>query len=140
MQHHNQPLDPDQVVRSLLAAPRLSESPQTIKEFEIVEIIKALQNNPGENVDDLIRVEWAYLPLLQERRNAAPKLLEGRLATEPQFFCELIRRVFRSKKKERPTQPETEEAKNIASNAYLLLSEWKTPPVAARTAVLTAMH
>jgi len=128
MQHHNQPLDPDQVVRSLLAAPRLSESPQTIKEFEIVEIIKALQNNPGENVDDLIRVEWAYLPLLQERRNAAPKLLEGRLATEPQFFCELIRRVFRSKKKERPTQPETEEAKNIASNAYLLLSEWKTPP------------
>jgi hypothetical protein len=50
------------------------------------------------------------------------------LATEPKFFCEVIRLVFRSKKEERASEEPTAERKRIATNAYRLLSEWRTPP------------
>ena len=95
---------------------------------EIVEIIKALQNDPGTNPDDLSRVEWAYLQLLDQHRDASPKLLGHRLANEPGFFCEVIRLVFRSKKEERSTEEATEERRSLATNAYRLLSEWRTSP------------
>jgi hypothetical protein len=73
-------------------------------------------------------VEWAYLPLLDRHKNASPTLLEQRLATEPGFFCEVIRLVFRSKKEEHTLEEATEEKEKIAGNAYRLLSEWRTPP------------
>lgn len=94
----------------------------------IVEVIKALQDDPDTNPDDLFQVEWAFLPLLDRHHGASPKLLEQRLANDPTFFCEVIRTVFQSKKEERPVEEPTEQQENIATNAYCLLSEWRTPP------------
>ena len=96
--------------------------------YEVVEIIKALQNDSSTDPHDLFRVEWAYLPLLDEHYGASPKQLWHRLANEPRFFCELIRLIFRSKKEERRAEEPTEEARNIAANAYRLLREWRFPP------------
>lgn len=126
--HDKQPLDGKRAVKALLAALESSEDAHSMNAHRTVEIIKALQDDPGTNPDDLFRVEWAYLPLLDRHRNASPKLLERRLATEPKFFCEVIQLVFRSKKEERSTEEPTEERKKIATNAYRLLSEWQTPP------------
>jgi len=123
-----EPLDNVKAVRALMAALESSENVQSMHVYEIMEIIKALQNDPRTNPDDLCRVEWAYLPLLDRGRDAFPKLLEQRLANNPGFFCEVIRLVFRSRKEERPTEEPQEQAKNIATNAYRLLSEWQTPP------------
>jgi hypothetical protein len=95
--------------------------------FEIVEIIKALQNDPATEPRELYGVEWAYVSLL-DSQGASPVSLERQLANDPSFFCELVRRVFRSKKTERPDEEPTEDAKNIATNAYRLLSKWRTPP------------
>ncbi len=96
--------------------------------YEVVEIIKVLQNDPRINPDELFRVEWAYLPLLDGYHGATPKLLWQRLAEDPAFFCEVIRVVFLSKKEERSAETITEERKNIATNAYRLLSEWRRLP------------
>jgi len=126
--HHKQPFDSGRAIRVLLAALKSSESTHSINAYEIVEIIKALQNDPNTSADDLFRVEWAYLPLFQQHRDASPKLLERRLSGDPGFFCEVIRLVFRSKKEESLTVKPSEETKNIATNAYRLLSEWRTPP------------
>lgn len=128
MLHDKQPFDCGQAVRALLAVLESSEGTHSIDAYHIVEIIKALQDDPNTNPDDLFRVEWAYLPLLDRHNDASPKLLGRRLATEPEFFCEVIRLVFRSKKEERSTEELTEERKKIATNAYRLLSEWRTPP------------
>lgn len=65
---------------------------------------------------------------MDQYHDASPKLLERRLADKPEFFCEVIRLVFLSKKDERPSEAPTEQEKNIATNAYRLLSEWRTPP------------
>ena len=153
MQYDRQPLEGSQVARALLAARRSSETLQTKDVYEIVEIIKELQNNLGPNRDYLFQIEWAYMPILDRHHEASPKLLEHLLATDPKFFCELIRTIFRSKKQEPPiklglirwlvshirsffnlktrektTEPATELRRNFASNAYLLLSQWETPP------------
>jgi hypothetical protein len=128
MLHAKQPLDSARAVRALLAALDSSKGVQSVDVYEIVQIIKALQDDPKTNQKDLFRIEWAYLSLLEGHLDASPKLLERRLASDPEFFCEVIRLIFRSKKEERSTEEPTEQAKNIATKAFHLLSKWRTPP------------
>jgi hypothetical protein len=89
---------------------------------------KFLQAEPTVNQDDLFKVEWAYVPLLDHHRGAAPQLLERTLANDPEFFCEVIRLIYRSKNEEQSSRQPTEESKAIATNAWRLLHKWKTPP------------
>ena len=74
------------------------------------------------------RVEWAYLPLLDRHHDVSPKLLENRLASDADFFCEVIRLVYRSRKEGKPKNELSPEEKAIAANASRLLHEWRTPP------------
>jgi hypothetical protein len=126
--HDKQPLDKTQTIQALLSALSSTEPPYSMDMYYIVEIIKALQADPDTNPDDLVRVEWAYLPLLERDRGASPKSLENQLASDPGFFCEVIRHVYRSKKEPKSEKKHTEQEKVIAQNAYQLLHEWRTPP------------
>jgi len=128
MRHAQAELDIAQCIRVLLAAVTSSESSRSMDGYQIVELIKYLQEEPSVNPEDLFRVEWAYVPLLDGYRGTTPKHLESRLANTPEFFCELIRLIYRSKKEDQPSVESTEESKAIASNAWRLLNEWKTPP------------
>jgi hypothetical protein len=95
---------------------------------ETLDLIKWLQDNPKTEPDALFSVEWAYLPLLDHHFDRTPKILEGRLASDPNFFCEVIAIVFRSDKKDRKGHEPTEHEQNIAQNAYRLLHGWQTTP------------
>lgn len=128
MLHDKQPIDSNQCVRALLAAVVSKESNYMMSGYHIVELIKHLQADPLMNQDDLFKVEWAYVPLLDNHREASPQLLENKLANDPEFFCEVIRLIYRSKKEELSSKEHSEESKAIATNAWRLLHEWKTPP------------
>lgn len=128
MLHDHKPFDKRIASRVLLAALTSSESPHSMTAHQIVEIIKALQDDPDTNESDLFQVEWAYLPLLDENSGTWPRLLWRRLANNPSFFCEMIRLVFRPRKEERPIEELSDDQKNIAANAYRLLGGWKSPP------------
>jgi hypothetical protein len=132
MRHDGQALDSQRAIQVLQAVHHSSEDAYAIDVHAIVEVIQALQDDPSTNPDDLFRVEWELLPLLDRHHGASPKLLEQRLADDPVFFCEVIRTVFRSTKEDRPVEEPTEQQKNIATNAYRLLSEWRTPPGSQR--------
>ncbi|MEW6587236.1 MAG: hypothetical protein AB1442_16695, partial [Nitrospirota bacterium] len=123
-----QPLDNARTVQALLSAVSSTEPAYAMDTYHIAKIIKALQEDPATNPDDLFHVEWAYLPLLDRHRGASPKLLENRLASDSSFFCEVIRFIYRSKKKPTSDEEPTEQQKAIAANAYRLLHEWRTPP------------
>jgi hypothetical protein len=127
MLYDKQPFDSARTARALLGALGSSEPVHANDSHEISQIIKALQDDPGTNLDDQFKVEWAYLPLLDQREGRSPKLLERRLAEEPRFFCEVIRLVYLAKNDER-VEPPTEEVSRIATNAYRLLNHWRTPP------------
>jgi hypothetical protein len=127
--HHNKlPLDRLQTVAALLGAVSSGEPSSAVDIYHIGELIKALQDDPDTNPDDLFSVEWAYLPMLDRDSGISAKLLEDRLTSDPTFFCEMIRLVYRSKTEEKPEQEPTEEERAIATNALSLLDEWKTPP------------
>jgi len=126
--HKKQPLDKKGTVQALLSAASSKEPSSAMDIYYITGIIKNLQDDPDTNPGDLLSVEWVYLPLLDGHHGASPKLLENRLATDPDFFCEVIRLVYRPKKKPKQEKAPTEKEKNIATNAYRLLREWHTPP------------
>lgn len=128
MRHAKQPIDSSQCVRALHAALSSSEPQHAMSGYHIVELIKFLQAEPSVNQDDLFGLEWAYLPLLDRHRDAAPQLLERRLANDPEFFCEVIRLIYRSKKEDQSSREATENSTALATNAWRLLHEWKTPP------------
>jgi hypothetical protein len=121
-------LDWKQVIQALDNALGLNESLNQIDSYQITELIKAMQISKEINPDDLFRVEWMYLPLLDKDNNAKPKLLENKLASEPAFFCEIIRLAFRSNKDIEKKTEVSKEKKAFAENAYRLLDECHTPP------------
>ena len=128
--YRKEPLDHDRTVKALLAAVSSEETQHSMHIHHAVEMIKALQDDEKTNQDDLFNIEWAYLTALDGHghRGARPKLLEHRLATDPAFFCELIRIIFRSRHEEKRVQEPSEQEQKIASHAYRLLHEWSIPP------------
>lgn len=124
----NQPFDSKRTSRALLEA--LNENPTgPVDSHNITELIKAMQNDDSTDLNELFKVEWAYLPLLGSLSEVKPKHLDAKLATEPDFFVELIRLIYRPKNRAKTTAPElSEPQKSIATNAWKLLHEWKTPP------------
>lgn len=128
--HKKNPLDHARTIKALLAAVNADESPNTHAVYECVELIKALQEDPETDQNSLFNIEWAYLTALDGRRyrGARPKLLENRLASDPAFFCEIIRIIFRSRHDEKREKEPSEKERKIAGHAYRLLHEWSVPP------------
>jgi hypothetical protein len=126
--YRKEPIDNQQIIRVLNALMESSDALRTMDVHGVVQLIKALQRNPDTNQDELFKIEWAFLRLLDGHFGIYPSLLQKALAQDPAFFCEIIRAVFRSEKDDRNVENPTEGQQAIASNAYRLLHEWKTPP------------
>ena len=120
------PLDKSRSIKALMAAISSQEPLPEMGTHTIIEIIEALQDDPDTDPDDLFQIEWAYLSLLAQY--TSPKTLENRLSSDPEFFCEVIRLIYRSKKETEPAKEFSEQDKAIAENAYKLLDTWKTLP------------
>ena len=128
MLHRDQLVDHDLIVRALITAVSSTEPFDSMATYEVHQIIKALQDDPETNPEVLFTVEWAYLPLLGGEWRTVPKTLDSRLSTDPAFFCEVIRILYRSKKTNGPNRESSERDNAIASNAWTLLHDWRTPP------------
>ncbi|MFA5094073.1 MAG: hypothetical protein WC512_02385, partial [Candidatus Omnitrophota bacterium] len=125
--HDKVVFSPDLAVRALMDTLTTEEKQGALDRHDVLELIKWLQDNPRTDLNALFQIEWNYLPLLDHEFGGVPKTLELRLASDPAFFCEVIGIVFRSDKEDHKEQI-TEERRNIAQNAYRLLSAWKTVP------------
>lgn len=82
----------------------------------------------------IARLEWSYLPVLKhsDRKFALHRMM----ADSPDFFVDLITKVFRARGEATEANAEEEEdettpdeaTRNIALNAYRLLDSWKFVP------------
>lgn len=140
LHHRKQELDKDKIAQALLMVISLQDNIANLDYHETIELIKILQEEPYFNQDQLFKVEWAYLQLLNHHYGATPKLLENRLASDPDFFCEVVRFLYRSKKTDVNNISHTEESKTIAMNAWRLLREWETPPGTQRDGSFNEEH
>ena len=129
LQHHNkQPLKTMYCVKALLAAPLSKEPSRMNSSYEITNIITVLQNASDIKSDDLVNIEWLYLPILDHSSNGKPKTLENRLASDPEFFCEVIRLLYRSKKSVSIASHKRKELPSTAKNVWTLLYNWNVIP------------
>ena len=128
MRHDRGTFDKQQALRALLTPLDPNEPEGQELRYAIIEIIQDLQADPEANQEDLIKVEWAYLPLLERHLGASPKTLEFRLASVPGFFCQVIQLIFRPEGQEARARDLNDHQKTLAQSAYSLLFEWKTPP------------
>ncbi len=119
-------INPDLACDALLSLVQAEEPTGSIDSYHITKIIKALQENATTDQDKLFHVEWAYVSLLDRHSDGSPITLENRLASDPNFFCELVQMIYRAEGAE-PEEP-SEQRRNIATNAYHLLSAWKVVP------------
>lgn len=120
------PLDGSTAIEALLAAVGSDEPIYSLHTHHVTSLIEALQRDPSTSKDRLLRVEWVYLSILGRYGEANPRTLESTLASDPAFFIEIIRMVYRSN---RESGDETSEEKRaMARNAYRLLQEWRTIP------------
>lgn len=132
------PFNSHLVVKTLLAALKSSESQAAIDSYQTTEIIKTLQRHPDASLNDVVNVEWAYLPLLGRYSDGSPIFLWRKLADEPDFFCELIRLIFKAKRESESesSEPLDEVQQRAATNAYNLLSNWQYLPGTTREGTL----
>ena len=126
MLQEKQPIDLEQCVKALLAASSSSKAAHQLNYHHAAELIEMLQKSSEVNSDDLFKVEWAYLPLLDGHHGILPKTLENNLANHSESFYQIIQLVYRSTNSDEDDPAEQE--KNIAQNAWRLLENWRTPP------------
>ncbi|WP_444915021.1 hypothetical protein [Microbulbifer sp. TRSA007] len=125
---HKKEINPELACEALLALVQSEDQAGRIDNYNITEIIKSLQANSNTNKDKLFQVEWAYLSLLDQYAEGSPITLENKLASNPVFFCEMIKLIYRARGVETTPEKPTEHSRKIASNAYRLLSTWSTVP------------
>lgn len=127
--HIDKVVDSSKVVIALLQAIKTTEDVKGVDIHSFNELVNYIQNDGTVSDDDLVKIEWAYLPIINRGANDSlqPQVLEKKLANEPSFFCEIIRYAYRSKfQKEKNELSESE--KNIAKNSRYLLDEWSKIP------------
>lgn len=118
-------VDEARVIKALLMAINTIESSRSLDVHYLRELIKFLQVSDNITLDELIKIEWAYLPFIRNHSSDKlyPQHLEKKLAIEPDFFCEILQLAFRSKYQKNQAEL-NESQRNIATNAYDLLDNW----------------
>lgn len=92
--------------------------------YHIKNIIKDLQENNYDS-SELFKIEWAYLPILDNNDEYRPITIERKLSKDPNVFIEVICLAFKAKNDE--TNKENDNSK-LAMNAYRLLNLWRFVP------------
>lgn len=83
------------------------------------------QHKEAVGADRVARLEWAYLPALGYEPDV--QTLHSELATNPEFFVEVVSAVFKPHGEKRASDPTPEQAR-VAENGYRLLSSWSKVP------------
>ena len=120
--------DKSLATRALLAVLEEPSEAKQLDSHETVEVITRLQKSSTVDRDDLFKIEWNFLPWLDQFSPGSPSTLEQRLASNPAFFAEVVRLVYRSTKDEQDNVQPDEHRENLAQNAYRLLHDWSWYP------------
>ena len=103
-----------------------------------------LQQDESVNEERLAAMEVKFLELLNKFGSVQPRTLYRHLAERPDFFCDVIRLVYRSTKdvdKEPKKKIEKGDTTGrIADRAYRLLMDWDHPPGFLANGIYSGKH
>ncbi|NNG68274.1 hypothetical protein, partial [Caldanaerobacter subterraneus] len=126
---------PPKIIADLLRKAALEKSIddfRVVDPWDIEKLFETLDQSRKIGRDKIAELEWLYLPILaSEGSERPPKMLHQELSTNPEFFAEVIKYVYKpkneSKDEEREELPQ-ELKKQRARLAWQLLDTWKTIP------------
>lgn len=128
-------LPPELLVRALKEAIKEPQentddsNEATMFQHYVGEILQALDKSDVPE-DQMLAIEWAYLPLLQYSRRPA-KILRKALSERPSFFMDVLSALYGPSEESGVVEPEPrdiEHARAIASRAFDLLNGWNRLP------------
>lgn len=120
---HKKDFDTSIIEYTLLELVKRGELLSSSEHHGIEKLITYLQKN-SLNTDNMIAIEWAYLPLLSGKYNPNPITIIKHMSSNPEFYCQIIRMCYKSK-----YENKTEKVSSgIANNAWTALSEWNLVP------------
>lgn len=122
-------------VRSLISVLDSKSGKQELTDYsyvayDVVELINCLQKSKTIDQDVLLKIEFNFFPWLKRfSREKSHTAIEKKLASDPQFFADMIALAFRSKHDKSDDTKEIDENKRyLAENACDILYEWKLCP------------
>ena len=101
----------------------------TMFEYYVTLIFEKLDNNSTVTEDQIARLEWSYLRLL-EHSNRTPRALPKLLATSPDFFLQVLSTAYRGENEKGLDEnaEDYEVQKSMAGQAWALLHSWSHVP------------
>jgi hypothetical protein len=121
-----------EIIVETLEKARTEQASEPIRwdSHQVQTLFEALDERKDLDIKTLSRLEWLYLPALASYASGRkPKVLHNELATNPQFFIQVVNELYRPEHQEdNEVVPEKIEEPKLAQLAYRLLDSWKTIP------------
>jgi transcriptional regulator with XRE-family HTH domain len=98
--------------------------------FSVEELLQRLDKANDVAEDEVARLEWIYLSMLEHSRRP-PVVLHKTLSTSPEFFVQVLRSVYRPARDsgiQEEVVEDSKQARALASHAYGLLRSWHRVP------------
>lgn len=129
-----------QALQGLLSAGAVDDEMHALSQYDFERIFQQLERHREEVGEEVVAsLEWAYLPALGFEPDV-PTLDRG-MATDPEFFVQVLSAAYKARsgqespddeeesdEEEQATEEDLEAQRSRASNAFHLLSSWRTCP------------
>ncbi len=96
--------------------------------YAVQELISQLQQSDGVEKERLARIEWGYLPLLNQFSPVQPQTLLQALSDDPQLFYDLLAVQFRAEDDVADEDTASEREQNVARLAHDLFAQFRRIP------------
>jgi len=121
-----------ELLQRAAVTPPEAEANLSIDAYDIGRLLQVLDEASEITELQKVQLEWAYLPIISDGiAGYTPKRLHNELATNPSFFAEIIKFIYKPRDSEFKDNPEglaQEALVNRARRANDLLSSWKIIP------------
>lgn len=116
-------------IKVLLSAFTSCEQADIMEQLDTLEIIKALQERKEIKKSDILNIEILYLDILDDESSTTSKHLQNQIASDPVFFCEIIKNIYKSENDASNNHKDISLSKQaIATKFYQILNRWKVVP------------
>ena len=123
--YDKRPISVELAVEAFTCLNETPKLPHWLSKDELSRIFAYLQSKalPPENLSD---IEWKHLLWLDSCHEFRPLALERKLASDPSYYCELVRSAYKAEGEVNRELSEFELQQ--ARKAYLLFRDWRIPP------------
>jgi len=123
--YDKRPISVELAVEAFTCLDETPKLPHWLSKDELSRIFAYLQSKvlSPENLSD---IEWKHLLWLDSCHEFRPLALERKLASDPSYFCELVRSAYKAEGEANRELSEFELQQ--ARKAYLLFRDWRIPP------------